>query len=113
MLDNLQKQNFEKIKSIINSKSQGENFMHQYVDEHVLFEDLSDGDKSLFDGMEQEDHFGGEDEGSTYWTVWNFPASQIDIRFNGYYQSYSGADYQDMDLVELKEVKRMEYVAIN
>ena len=110
MLDNLQKANYEKIKSIIDTKSQGQNFMDEYVDEYVLFEDISDEDRALFEGMKSEYHFGGEDQGSTYWTVWNFPAAQLKIRFNGWYQSYHGTDYQDMELVELQEVKRMEYV---
>lgn len=110
MLDNLQKSNYEKIKSIINEESQGQNFMQEWVEEHILFEDISDEDRALFEGMKSEYHFGGEDQGSTYWTVWNFPAAQLKIRFNGWYQSYEGADYQDMELVELQEVKRMEYV---
>ena len=110
MLDNLQKANYEKIKSIIDTKSQGQNFMHQYVDEFLLFENISDEDRALFEGMYYEAHFGGEEQGSTYWTVWDFPAAQLKIRFNGWYQSYEGADYQDMELVELQEVKRMEYV---
>lgn len=41
------------------------------------------------------DHYGGEGQGEKYYTVHYFPTVDMYIRFNGYYQSYNGADYID------------------
>lgn len=49
-------------------------------------------------------HYGGEDMGSEYYAVWKFTkeGEEVYIKFNGYYQSYNGADYQSFYKVEPK-----------
>jgi hypothetical protein len=57
------------------------------------------------------DHYGGEGEGEKYYTVWKFSRDKEEIyfKFNGYYQSYNGARFDDYFQVEPKEVKVIQY----
>lgn len=51
-------------------------------------------------------HYGGEDQGSDYWTIWQFThadGTSVLIRVNGWYQSYNGSDYNDYEQVVAKE----------
>lgn len=49
------------------------------------------------------DHFGGEDCGSTYWTVYKVIREGFEdtyIRFNGHYDSWNGTEwYDEFDVV--------------
>lgn len=57
-------------------------------------------------------HYGGEDEGSTYYTVYKFTQGDdvVYLKFSGWYASYNGADYRDFQQVHPKEVTKVEYV---
>ena len=61
--------------------------------------------------MASVDHYGGEGQGEEYWTVWKFTKStdEVYFKFQGYYQSYSGAEYDEYILVEPKEVLVTQY----
>lgn len=60
------------------------------------------------------DSYGREGQGEEYWTIWQFPNAQnIMIRFNAEYQSYNGAEYYNMDLVEPREVLVTQYFTIS
>lgn len=58
-------------------------------------------------------HYGGEDQGSAYWTVWQFenPATgeSVLIRVDGWYQSYNGAEYDRYREVTARQRTIMEY----
>jgi hypothetical protein len=56
-------------------------------------------------------HYGGEGEGETYYTVWKFSRDKEEVyfKFNGYYQSYNGADFDDYFQVKPKEVQVIQY----
>lgn len=58
-------------------------------------------------------HYGGEGEGEgeDYWTVWKFTKddNSVYFKFQGYYQSYDGATYNEYILVEPKEVLVTQY----
>lgn len=62
------------------------------------------------------DSYGGEDCGSTYYTVYEFridngnEGETFYLRFNGWYASHYGTDYQDFREVRPKQVTRTEYV---
>lgn len=48
------------------------------------------------------EHYGGEDEGRDYWTIWRFNhvnGDSILIRVNGWYASYEGAEYNNYEEV--------------
>jgi hypothetical protein len=52
------------------------------------------------------EHYGGEDAGSTYYTVYEFTHTDgrsMFVRFNGWYQSYAGAEFNDWKIVSKKE----------
>lgn len=55
---------------------------------------------------------GGEDQGSTYYTVYKFAQGDDTafFKFYGWYASYNGADYQGFQQVHPKEVTKIEYV---
>lgn len=55
---------------------------------------------------------GGEDQGSTYYTVYKFTQGDdvVYLKFSGWYASYNGADYRDFQQVHPKEVTKVEYV---
>lgn len=48
---------------------------------------------------------GGMDQGSTYYTVWKFSRNGEDVyvRFDGYYASHYGTDYEGFSFVTPKE----------
>lgn len=53
-----------------------------------------------------EEHHGGEDQGREYWTVWSFKfkdGSTIYVKFEGWYASYHGSEYECCFIVEAKE----------
>lgn len=59
------------------------------------------------------DEYGGEDCGSTYYTVWQFDLNNgttFYLRFDGWYASHYGCDYQDFREVKPKEVTKIEFV---
>lgn len=58
------------------------------------------------------DNYGGEDQGSTYYTVYKFERGDevVFIKFYGYYASYNGTDYEGFRQVFPKEVTKVEYV---
>jgi hypothetical protein len=53
------------------------------------------------------DHYGGEGQGDDYWSVVKFTdnssGEEVLVRFNGWYLSYSGAEYTDFDFVTPKQ----------
>lgn len=57
------------------------------------------------------DSYGGEGDGSTFYTVWEFktPDETFYLRFDGFYASYSGAEYENLFEVFPEEVTRTEY----
>lgn len=51
------------------------------------------------------DQHGGEGEGEDYWTVYSFTDNKdtIYVKFQGWYQSYSGSELSEWKFVEPKE----------
>lgn len=58
------------------------------------------------------DSYGGEGEGDTFYHVWQFDKDGETVfwKFDGWYASYSGAEYQNNFQVEPKQVTKTEYV---
>lgn len=52
--------------------------------------------------VEHVDNYGGEGQGDDYWSVFKFTAKDqtVHIRFQGYYASYSGSEFSEMQRVE-------------
>lgn len=84
-----------------------------------IIEQLSDYDKEAFmDGYGPEELFdnelinvnevaryGGEDQGSEYWSVYSFSkgSEQFFVKFYGWYASHNGSEYQGYKFVTPKE----------
>lgn len=58
------------------------------------------------------DSYGGEDQGSIYYTVIKFSdgTDEVFLKFYGWYASYDGANYEGFKRVYPKEVTKIEYV---
>ena len=110
------KENYNQLKEVINKLGLGPQLMYEDYDILSTIEEskvLTNDEKLLFEDLELEDSYGGEGDGESYWTVYNFPnAGNVKIRFNGYYASYNGAEYEDMDHVEPRQVEVTQYFII-
>lgn len=86
------------IQNLLNECDDVSDFMHE---ENVLDDDL----KLLNIEAKVEDHHGGMDEGSDYWTVWSFSDmnEKVYVKFQGYYASYYGSEYEEFYFVQPKE----------
>jgi len=60
------------------------------------------------------DSYGGEGQGDEYWSVYEFTLDEekVYVKFNGYYQSYNGSEYDAYFFVEPKEKVVTEYVKV-
>lgn len=66
-------------------------------------------------GFEHQDSYGGEGLGEEYWSVYSFTKDDttVYIKFDGWYQSYNGSEYQEWFFVEPKEVVVTQYFPVN
>jgi hypothetical protein len=64
--------------------------------------------------FEHEDCFGGEGQGDDYWSVYSFSSgdSKVFVKFQGWYQSYTGSEYREWFFVEPKQVQVTQYEQI-
>lgn len=58
------------------------------------------------------DNYGGEDQGSEYWAVWKFTKGSEEalVKFEGYYQSHYGTDFQEWNFVKTAQKMVTIYV---
>ena len=61
-----------------------------------------------------EDQYGGEDCGSTYYCIWSFAkgGTVCYFQFDGWYQSYHGAEFEDVIEVVPYETKVVKYARV-
>jgi hypothetical protein len=59
--------------------------------------------------VEEVDSYGGEDMGSEWYSVQYFEKHGVYLKVEGYYQSYSGTDFEDWNS-SVSEVKPVEKV---
>lgn len=59
-----------------------------------------------------EDNFGGEGEGSQYWSVYSFTKDDqtVHVKFNGWYASYHGSEFTEWFFVKLKQVTVTQFI---
>lgn len=77
-------------------------FFHGEVNDNITWdsEEVSDFRKLLSDAsitFEFVDRYGGEDQGSDYWSVYSFSDGMqvVFIQFQGWYASYEGSTYEE------------------
>lgn len=77
------------------------------VAESFMWEEEHDKDLFQSEGITVEyvDNYGGEDQGSDYWWVYSFTrdGETLLVRFQGWYQSFHGAEYEEYRFVEPRE----------
>lgn len=52
-------------------------------------------DGTLIGDYEVVEHYGGEGQGETFYSVKYFPLHDVYIKTEGYYYSYEGAEFED------------------
>ena len=57
------------------------------------------------------DSFGGEGQGDSYWSVYSFTKDDetVYVKFDGWYQSYNGAEYDSWFFVKPVQVTVTQY----
>lgn len=75
------------------------------IAEALMNEELYEVDTPYDFSIDFVDSYGGEDMGSEYWTVYKFTkdGEELYVKFSGWYQSYSGAEYEGFSFVQPKE----------
>lgn len=67
------------------------------------------------------EEYGGEDQGSDYWSVWRFGRivktdrfvrEEVFYKFSGWYASYVGAEFEEVFEVEPTEVMNTEWKTV-
>jgi hypothetical protein len=94
-------------------------FFYSYVTDgnrwdEELVTDFKAKAASLNISFKHEDNFGGEGMGDHYWSVYSFSkgSEKVYVKFQGWYASYNGADYNEYFFVEPKEVTRVEFFKV-
>lgn len=82
----MEKLTFEQIMAVLKEKIDG---VSEFAYEDYKKEELELGE------IEEVDHYGGEDCGSTWYSVQHFKDHDVYIRVDGYYSSYEGTDFYD------------------
>jgi hypothetical protein len=59
------------------------------------------------------DSYGGEGKGDNYYKIWYFPSQEVYLKFDGYYNSYDGAQFTGTYEVLPKEKTITVYEYIN
>lgn len=67
---------------------------------------------SLLQNATLVDCYGGEGRGDDYWAVWKFidNGEEYFVRFDGWYSSSAGAEFNKMELVKPVETKITKYI---
>jgi hypothetical protein len=114
-----------KVKEWLNEQDEGMIDAFFESDNPVVFDRRDDEDEKarkkeaqvfLSTGVEveHEDNFGGEDEGNGYWSVYSFKDNTTDetlyVKFDGWYQSYTGSTFTEWYFVTPKKVQITQYV---
>lgn len=114
----MNKMTFNDIKELLNSHAFGINESDSaawmYGDVYSSWTQIpEDGEfKELYKQLgefEQVEKFGGQGKGDDFWRVYYFRDHDIYIRFDGWYTSHEGADYNDMFEVKPVQITKTEY----
>ena len=111
---------FEKIKTVID-KLADDDFEIEFETIYCAFMEGFVNQKNVIPGLDNIElnrikHVGGEEQGSTYYSVYKFTDTITNeitfIKFNGWYASYVGAEYQNMFEVKPVEKTIIDYISV-
>jgi hypothetical protein len=100
----MEKLTFQQIVEILEKNCE----LHEFGYDDVDFEEIGLGK------VNEVDSYGGEDQGSEWYTVKHFVDHDVYVRLDGYYSSYEGTDFSGESYQEVfpTEVKRIEYLPL-
>lgn len=91
-------------------------FFHSELTENTRWDsdEVTDFRKKLSDvgvRFEHVDNYGGEEMGREYWSVYAFhdEAHVVYVKFDGWYESYNGSEYEEWFFVEPRQVQVTEF----
>lgn len=124
--------NFEKFIDLLKSVSEHLDieeslFMYEEVAGHTIIDEInelkkdniSEGDlqtleefSEILSDCKSVEEYGGEGQGDDYYQIYHFPKLNLYIKFQGWYTSHDGAEYQECLEVEPKEVTLIQYFPV-
>ena len=116
---NTLRQDVETILDTIGYNSRGESpnevFFHEYNICSYLNNELNSAFKTANIEFSCDDSFGGDGKGDDFWSVFKFTRNnEIGyLKFDGWYSSYSGANFRERFWVEPREVTVVQYFKID
>jgi hypothetical protein len=76
------------------------------VSEFAYEEEWTDDENTGIGDFVEVEHYGGEGQGSTWYSIKHFKSHDIYIRVDGYYSSYNGTDFEEGWGEEVKPVTK-------
>ena len=118
----MEKLNYQQIAALIEEMATGEidisedRWMHEDVPMSLnQIDDSDDGYERLkeiytqFGTIEISDDFGGEGQGDDYWLVYHFVDHDVYIKFEGWYASSVGSEFNEKYEVSPEQVTVTQY----
>ena len=108
----------QKVTDLLNEASSDilHEFFHSELTESTRWDsdEVTDFRKKLSDvgiRFEHVDDYGGEEQGRDYWSVYAFhdEAHVVYVKFDGWYESYHGSEYEEWFFVEPRQVQVTEF----
>ena len=90
----------ENVKAAFFNSDMDSDYSSRYPDvEHDSFLDALKVNNITFRHVE---NYGGEEQGKDYWSVYEFTngTSKVFVKFDGWYASYNGSEYEEFYFVE-------------
>lgn len=91
-------------------------FFHSEISDNITgdSEEIEDFRKKLSDvgiRFEHVDNYGGEEQGRDYWSIYAFhdEAHVVYVKFDGWYASYHGSEYEEWFFVEPRQVQVTQF----
>lgn len=111
----------KQVEVIIDAEYSAEGWEYRDVNNIFFYSEYSeDSCPELFNAfvaanikVEYADSYGGEGMGDRYWTVYKFSQGEnVEyLKFDGWYQSYNGAEFSEYFWVKPKQVTVTKFVA--
>lgn len=108
----------EQIKEILNNADNDilREFFHSEINDNITWdsEEVTDFRKKLSDvgiKFEHVDNYGGEEMGRECWSIYSFhdEAHVVYVKFDGWYESYNGSEYEEWFFVEPRQVQVTQF----
>lgn len=110
-----------KVTELLNEASHDiiQEFFHSEIGDNITWDsdEVSDFRKLVADQditFEHVDNYGGEEMGREYWSVYRFSQGDdsVLVKFDGWYESYNGSEFEEWFFVKSKPVQAFEYVKV-